>query len=137
MADRGQFAGTPDVGFVMGAKKAMPIDRAVFDFYIEVAHRSPLTAHRLFSADAPCCAAGSGAGPLILNEWAIAAGGHARTGLEDNLRLDRQRLAPSNAALVERTVKICEDYERPVAAWRQAREMLRLKISARAGKREA
>lgn len=72
-----------------------------------------------------------------MNEWAIAAGGHARTGLEDNLRLDRQRLAPSNAALVERTVKICEDYERPVAAWRQAREMLRLKISARAGKREA
>lgn len=130
MADRGQLAGTPDVGFVMRVKKAMPIDRAVFDFYIEVAHR-------LFSADALWCAAGSGAGSLILNEWTIAAGGHARTGLEDNLRFDRHRLAPSNAALVERTVKICEDYERPVATWRQAREMLRLKISARAGEREA
>jgi 3-keto-5-aminohexanoate cleavage enzyme len=130
MADRGQLAGTPYVGFVMGVKKAMPIDRAVLDFYIEIAHR-------LFSADAPWCAAGSGAGPLILNEWAIAAGGHVRTGLEDNMRLDRHRLAPSDAALVERTVKICEDYERPVATWRQAREMLRLNISACAGEREA
>ena len=33
---------------------------------------------------------------------AISSGGHARTGLEDNLRLDRHTLAPSNAALVAR-----------------------------------
>ena len=46
------------------------------------------------------CAAGIGAAQATLNEWAIAAGGHARTGLEDNVRLDRHTLAPSNAALV-------------------------------------
>jgi uncharacterized protein (DUF849 family) len=46
--------------------------------------------------------------------------------LEDNLRLDRQTLAPSNAALVERTVELCDKYERPVATWQQAREILGL-----------
>ncbi len=55
---------------------------------------------------------------------AIAAGGHTRTGLEDNLRLDRATLAPSNAALVARTVALCEKYARPVATWEQARDIL-------------
>ncbi|MCK5502940.1 MAG: 3-keto-5-aminohexanoate cleavage protein, partial [Tritonibacter mobilis] len=70
------------------------------------------------------CAAGIGANQLIVNEWAIAAGGHARTGLEDNVRLDRQTLAPSNAALIRRAAELCEKYERPVATWQQAREIL-------------
>ncbi|MDE3176698.1 MAG: 3-keto-5-aminohexanoate cleavage protein, partial [Pseudomonadota bacterium] len=55
-----------------------------------------------------------------------AKGGHARTGLEDNVRLDRDRLAPSNAALVRRVVELCERYERPVASWREARALLGL-----------
>jgi 3-keto-5-aminohexanoate cleavage enzyme len=104
----------------MGVKNAMPADREVFDFYIK-------TVHRLFGEDAPWCAAGIGANQIVLNEWAIAAGGHARTGLEDNVRLDRQTLAPSNAALVRRAVEICDKHERPVADWRQAREMLGLR----------
>lgn len=60
----------------------------------------------------------------MVNEWAIAAGGHTRTGLEDNVRLDRQTLAPSNAALTRRAAELCEKYERPVATWQQAREIL-------------
>lgn len=75
----------------MGVKNAMPVDRDVFDYYIR-------TVHRLFGTDAPWCAAGIGAHQVTLNEWAIAAGGHARTGLEDNVRPDRTTLAPSNAA---------------------------------------
>ena len=43
------------------------------------------------------------------------------------MRLDRKTLAPSNAALVERAVAICEKYERPVATWQQAREILDLR----------
>jgi 3-keto-5-aminohexanoate cleavage enzyme len=82
--------------------------------------------HRLFGPDARGARRGSGANQIVLNEWAIAAGGHARTGLEDNVRLDRDTLAPSNAALVRRAVEICETYERPVATWAQAREMLGL-----------
>ena len=123
MADKGQLAGTPYVQFVMGVKNAMPVDRDVFDYYIR-------TVHRLFGADAPWCAAGIGAQQITLNEWAIAAGGHARTGLEDNVRLDRDRLAPSNAALVQRAVDICARHDRPVATWQQAREILGLKMPA-------
>jgi uncharacterized protein (DUF849 family) len=121
MADRGQLAGTPYVQFVMGVKNAMPADRDVFDYYVH-------TVQRLFGPDAPWCAAGIGARQIDLNDWAIAAGGHARTGLEDNVRLDRDRLAPSNAALVRRTVEVCARHERPVATWQQARSILGLRM---------
>lgn len=120
MADNGQLAPTPYVQFVMGVKNAMPVDRDVFDYYIH-------TVRRLFGADAPWCAAGIGANQIVLNEWAIAAGGHVRTGLEDNVRLDRENLAPSNAALVRRAVEICDQHERPVATWREARQILGLR----------
>ncbi|MGO2146425.1 hypothetical protein [Halomonas sp.] len=33
---------------------------------------------------------------------------------------------PSNAALVDRTVVLCAQYQRPIASWQQAREMPRL-----------
>lgn len=67
------------------------------------------------------------AAQIMVNEWCIAAGGHTRTGLEDNMRLNRDQLAPSNAALVERAVAICDTYERPIATWQQAREILGLR----------
>lgn len=120
MADHGQFLGTPYVQFVMGVKNAMPVDRDVFDYYIH-------TVKRLFGADAPWCAAGIGRHQITLNEWAVAAGGHARTGLEDNVRLDRDTLAPSNAALVRRVVEICARHARPVATCAEARQMLGLR----------
>ncbi|PTA97718.1 MULTISPECIES: 3-keto-5-aminohexanoate cleavage protein [unclassified Sulfitobacter] len=121
MADKGQLAGTPYVQFVMGVKNAMPVDRDVFEYYIH-------TVKRLFGADAPWCAAGIGSNQLTLNEWAIAAGGHARTGLEDNVRLDRDRLAPSNAALVRRAAGICEQNNRPVATSVEARRILGMRL---------
>lgn len=121
MQTKGQLAGTPYVQFVMGVKNAMPADRDVFDYYIA-------TVKRLFGEDAPWCAAGIGPAQIVLNEWAVALGGHARTGLEDNVRLDRDRLAPSNAALVQRVVDLCERYARPVASWQQARAILGLPL---------
>lgn len=124
MADKGQLAGTPYVQFVMGVKNAMPVDRDVFHYYIH-------TVRRLFGDDAPWCAAGIGASQLTLNEWAISAGGHARTGLEDNVRLDRHSLAPSNASLVRRTVEICDKYNRAVATWQEARRLLGLDLPER------
>lgn len=120
MADRGDIKDTPYVQFVMGVKNSMPVDRDVFDFYIK-------TVHRLFGTGTPWCAAGIGRHQLEVNDWAISSGGHARTGLEDNVRLDHGTLAPSNAALVQRAVDLCEKYERPVATWQQARDILGLR----------
>lgn len=118
MHAKGDIPDTPYVQFVMGVKNAMPADRHVFDFYVE-------TVGRLFTG-APWCAAGIGREQLKINEWSIAAGGHARTGLEDNVRLDRDRLAPSNAALVRKTAEICAINNRPVATAAQARDILGL-----------
>ena len=122
MFEAGEITDTPYIQFVMGVKNAMPADRHVFDFYVE-------TVNRLLPG-APWCAAGIGANQIVLNDWSIAAGGHARTGLEDNVRLDKQTLAPSNAALVRRTVEICEKYDRPVATVQQARAILGLRPAA-------
>lgn len=123
MWQRGQIVDRPYVQFVMGVKNAMPVDRDVFDYYIR-------TVKRLFGENAPWCAAGIGSNQIVLNEWAIASGGHARTGLEDNVRLDRERLAPSNAALVQRAAKLAQKYGRPVATWQQAREILGIPMRA-------
>lgn len=118
MHRNGAIVDTPYIQFVMGVKNAMPADRHVFDYYIE-------TVERLFP-DAPWCAAGIGPNQIVLNEWSVSSGGHARTGLEDNVRLDRDTLAPSNAALVKRVVELCETYERPVADAATARALLGL-----------
>ena len=115
----GRIPGQLYVQFVMGVKNAMPVDRPTFDFYIE-------TVKRLLP-DAEWCATGIGAGQLTINEWTVAAGGHARAGLEDNVRLDRDTLAPSNAALVQRVVDLCAKHDRPVATPAQAREILGLR----------
>lgn len=118
----GRLAKDTYVQFVMGVKNAMPVDKDTFDFYIQ-------TMKRLLP-DSEWCAAGIGPGQIMLNEWCVANGGHARTGLEDNVKLDRTTLAPSNAALVQRVVDLCETYERPVATTAQAREMLGLRAAA-------
>lgn len=115
----GRIPGTLYVQFVMGVKNAMPADRETFDFYIKTLNR--------LAPDALWCAAGIGPNQIVLNEWSIAAGGHTRAGLEDNVRLDRDTLAPSNAALIKRAVSLCEKYERPVATPAQAREILGLR----------
>ncbi len=116
MAADGRLRRPLYVQFVMGVKNAMPVDREVFDFYVKTLKR--------LEPDAEWCGAGVGPGQILLNEWSIRAGGHTRTGLEDNIRLDRETLAPSNAALVKRAADLCEKYERPVASPAQAREIL-------------
>ena len=119
MNREGRIPGQLYIQFVMGVKNAMPVDRPTFDFYIETVKR--------LAPDAQWCAAGIGPNQVVLNEWSIAAGGHTRTGLEDNVRWDKQTLAPSNAALVQRAADICEKHERPVATPAQARQILGLR----------
>ena len=122
MQKEGKLKGPLHIQFVMGVKNAMPVDREVFDFYVRTVQR--------IAPDATWCGAGIARDQITLNEWSIAAGGHTRTGLEDNMRIDRETLAPSNAALVKRAVDLCEKYQRPVATWQQARRILGLRDAA-------
>jgi uncharacterized protein (DUF849 family) len=57
----------------------------------------------------------------------VLLGGHVRVGLEDNLYLEKGKLTPSNAALVEKAAKIIEILGDQVATPAQARQMLGLR----------
>jgi len=71
--------------------------------------------------------AGIGRFQLPMNALAIAAGGHVRVGLEDNLWLDHEKTRPAtNLALVERLVSIARAAERPIATPTEARELIGL-----------
>ena len=73
--------------------------------------------------------AGFGIGRAEFPFVALAAmlGGHCRVGLEDNLYLEQRVLAPSNAALVEKAVRILTLTGATVATAQQTREMLGLR----------
>jgi uncharacterized protein (DUF849 family) len=55
---------------------------------------------------------------------AVLLGGHVRVGLEDNIYLGKGELAPSNAALVEKAVRIIELLGDKVATPAESRRML-------------
>ena len=118
MRKAGKINGPLHVQFVMGVKNAMPVDRETFEFYIKTLNR--------LAPDATWTGAGIGKDQITLNEWSLELGGHCRTGLEDNVRLDRTRLAPSNAALVKRVAELCGQYGRRPATVHEARALLKL-----------
>jgi len=118
MARDGRIAGPLHVQFVMGVKNAMPVDREVLEFYVRTLNR--------LAPDATWTGAGIGRDQLTLAEWSLELGGHCRTGLEDNVRLDRATLAPSNAALVQQVAALCEHHGRRVATPQEARALLHL-----------
>ncbi|WP_299654323.1 3-keto-5-aminohexanoate cleavage protein [uncultured Jannaschia sp.] len=121
MVEDGRLKGPLHVQFVMGVKNAMPVDREAFEFMARTTRR--------LMPEATWCAAGIGRHQATLNDWCAELGGHCRTGLEDNMRLDKDTLAPSNAALVRQCVGIIERHGRSAATWRQAREILGLRIA--------
>ncbi len=114
----GRIQGPLHVQFVMGIRNAMPVDERVFDFYVETLQR--------LSPKATFTGAGIGRDALTVARWALAAGGHVRTGMEDNVRLDRHTLAPSNAALVQQVVALMPEYGRRPASVTEARVLLSL-----------
>ena len=121
MEKKGQIKGPLHVQFVMGVKNAMPVDRETFEFYVKTLKR--------LAPDATWTGAGIGKDQLTLNKWSLEAGGHCRTGLEDNIRMDRETLAPSNAALVKRVAELCGEYDRRPATVDEARSLLGLKAA--------
>ena len=115
----GLIADPPHVQFVFGVRHALPARREILDF--EVAQLKKLLPRATWTA------AGIGRQQLEVNRWSLELGGHCRTGLEDNVRWDRDTLAPGNAALVRRVAELCGEYGRPVATPAQARALLGLR----------
>jgi 3-keto-5-aminohexanoate cleavage enzyme len=109
------------VQFVLGIPGALPADRAVLDFELEQLQR--------VLSGATWTAAGIGRHQLTVNEWSLELGGHCRTGLEDNLKFDKDRLATSNAELVQRVADLVGKFDRSVATPAEARRILGLRAA--------
>lgn len=119
LADRGLIRAPLHVQFVMGIPNALPARRSILEFLVaELKDIMP---------DATWAAAGIARHQLEVNRWTLELGGHARTGLEDNIKFDRDRLANSNAELVARVAEICGEYDRHPATPKEAREILHLR----------
>lgn len=118
LIDRGLVRPPAHVQWVLGIPNALPARRQVIEFLIsELEDIMP---------GATWSAAGIGRHQLDVNRWCLELGGHPRTGLEDNIKYDRNRLAESNAELVARVANICAEYERVPATPKQARSILGL-----------
>jgi len=118
LVKRGLLSTPVHVQFVLGIPGALPADREVLEFELAQLER--------LLPGATWTGAGIGRHQLTVNEWSLELGGHCRTGLEDNVKFDKSRLAVSNAELVKRVAGIVGDYGRTVATPVQAREILGL-----------
>jgi len=94
LIDAGLMNERPHVQIVMGVKNALPADEHLLDLMLgELRRQLP---------KATWTAAGIGVNQARVMDWVLARGGDGvRTGLEDNIRIDRDRLASSNAELVQ------------------------------------
>jgi 3-keto-5-aminohexanoate cleavage enzyme len=72
-------------------------------------------------------ATGIGRGHLPILATALAAGGHARVGMEDNIVYARGQVVQANSELVARAARIATDLQRPPMTTDQAREFLGIK----------
>ncbi|KAK46890.1 3-keto-5-aminohexanoate cleavage protein [Caballeronia jiangsuensis] len=116
LVNQGLLKSPVHVQFVLGVKNALPARLEILEFEVE-----QLKKHL---PDASWTAAGIGRHQLEVNHWTLQLGGHCRTGLEDNVRWDKDTLAKSNAQLVSRVASLCAEYGRPVATAKEARELL-------------
>ena len=118
LAEEGVLEPPLHVQFVFGIKNAMPAIRQVLEFEVSELRR--------LMPQATWAAAGIGATQLEVNRWTLDLGGHCRTGLEDNVRYDRGRLAKSNAELVRRVADLCAEHGSRPATAAEARRILGL-----------
>ncbi len=85
-----------------------------------------LYARGLLPAGALWTAFGTGRSAFPMVAQSVLAGGHARIGLEDAVKIDADTLAPSNAAMVRKARRMMEDLGHPPATPTEARAMLDL-----------
>ena len=106
------------VQFVFGIKNALPAKKNILEFQVGELKK--------YLPQSTWTAAGLGKSQLEVNEWSLELGGHCRTGLEDNIKFDKSRLANGNEELVERQASYSKTYDRPVATPSEARVILGL-----------
>ena len=107
------YGGAVHVDFVLGVPGALPGTPA---------------APRLFGRPAEMVtswsATGIGRGHLLVLAAALAAGGHARVGMEDNIVFARGQVVQHNAELVTRAAEIATLLQRPPLTTGDARALL-------------
>ena len=122
LVDAGIMDERPHVQVVMGVKNALPAEEHLLDIMLGELKR--------LLPRATWTAAGIGVNQARVMEWVLARGGHGvRTGLEDNVRLSRDKLAGSNAELVSLAVDAIKRHGRRPAKPDEAREMLGLRTT--------
>jgi len=119
LVDRGLIDDRPHVQFVMGIQNAMPADERALDILLEQTRR--------LLPKATWTAAGIGRFQSIVMRWAIDRNTDAvRTGLEDNIRIDKAHLANGNGELVRLAAEALVQAGRRPATPAEARALLGL-----------
>jgi len=120
LVDAGLLGDRPHVQFVLGIKNAMPAEEHLLDLLLTESKR--LLPHATWTA------AGIGQKQLEVMHWALARGADAvRTGLEDNVRISKDRLANGNAELVSIAAAAVRQHDRRIATPAEARALLSLR----------
>ena len=117
LVDAGLMDERPHVQFVLGVKNAMPAEERLLDLMLgELRHLLP---------KATWTAAGIGANQSRVMEWVLQRDADGvRTGLEDNIRVGKDRLAASNAELVGMAAELVAKHGHRPATAAEARELL-------------
>jgi 3-keto-5-aminohexanoate cleavage enzyme len=119
LVEAGLIDARPHVQFVMGVQNAMPAEEHLLDILLAETRR--------ILPEATWTAAGIGRNQAVVMDWALARGADAvRTGLEDNIRVTKDRLAASNAELVGLAAEAVRRHGRRVATPPEARAALGL-----------
>jgi uncharacterized protein (DUF849 family) len=123
LIEAGLMHDRPHVQFVMGVKNAMPAEEPLLDILLNETRR--------VLPKATWTAAGIGRFQSVVMDWTLSRGGDAvRTGLEDNIRVTKDRLAASNAELVQIAGDAIARAGRRAATPAEARTMLGLQAGA-------
>jgi len=122
LIDEGLMNSRPHVQFVMGVKNAMPADEHLLDIMLAELKR--------VIPDATWTAAGIGRFQSEVMRWVLERGADGvRTGLEDNIRITKDRLASGNAELVKIAADLCAKYDARPATVAEAREALAIRTA--------
>lgn len=120
LVDAGLMDERPHVQFVVGVRNAMPAEEHLLDLMLGELRR--VLPHATWTA------AGIGAAQMRVMGWVLARDANAvRTGLEDNIRITRDRLAASNAELVAYAAEALSRHDARPATTAEARAALGLK----------